>query len=110
MCRPQGLTTDDARLVMERLLQILSSCPRCWRRTGYIMFSVCGALVLLGLRLGKRVERIELKTGVVVDLDKVLEAIPLPIPTSAGGIALAAFGALIGIAMAVWGKQAQKYM
>ena len=74
------------------------------------MFSVCGTLVLLGLRLMKRVERIEHKTGVVVDLDKIVEAIPVPIQTTAGGIALAAFGAMVGIAMAIWGKHAQKYM
>lgn len=95
---------------MELLLRILFWCPRCWRGTGYIVFSVCGTLVLLGLRLMKRVERIELRTGVVIDLGKAFEAIPLPIPTSAGGIALAAFGAMIGVTMVLWGRQAQKYM
>lgn len=74
------------------------------------MFTVSGTLLLLGLRLMKRVGRIEHKTEVIVNLDKIVEAIPLPIPTTAGGIVLAAFGAMVGVAMAVWGKQAQKYM
>eukprot|EP01035_Chromulina_nebulosa_P037636 gene37636-50813_t len=95
---------------MELILQILFWCPRCWRRIGYILFTVCGMLALVSLRLATRVERIERKTGVVVDPDKVLEAIPLPIPSSAEGFALAVFGAMIGFAMAVWGKLAPKYM
>ena len=95
---------------MELLLQILFWCPRCWRNIGYLVFSACGTLALLGLRLMRRAERLELKAGVVIDLDKVFESLPLPIPTSANGVALAAFGAMIGIAMAVWGRQAQKYM
>lgn len=54
---------------MDFVLQILFWCPRCCRRAGYFMFSVCGTLVLLGLRLMKRVESTEHKTEVVVDLN-----------------------------------------
>lgn len=52
---------------MELLLQMLLCCSHFWRRAGYLMFSVCSTLVLLGLRLMNRVERIEHKTGVFVD-------------------------------------------
>ena len=53
-----------------------------------------------------RVERVERKTGVFIDLDKALES--LPIPTSAEGVTLAAFGAVLGLALAFAGKWAQK--
>lgn len=72
------------------------------------MFIICSAFALLGLRLASRVDRIERKTGVLVELDKALASIPLPIPTSAEGIALAAFGAILGAALAWAGKWAQK--
>lgn len=70
------------------------------------MFTVCGLLAIAGVRLQLRVERVERKTGVFIDLDKALES--LPIPTSAEGVALAAFGAVLGLALAFAGKWAQK--
>lgn len=70
---------------------------------------MCGLLALLGWRLASGVGRIERKTGVLVELDKVLVSIPLPIPTSAEGFALAIYGAMLGIALAQAGKWAQKH-
>lgn len=72
------------------------------------MFSASGLLMLLGLRLMRRVDRVEHRTGVVVDLGKVLDAIPLPIPLSPKGFALVAFCGVLGIALALAGKWAQK--
>lgn len=93
---------------MDYLLQMLFWCPKCWRNIGRVMFTVCGALALLGWRLASRVERIERKTGVLVELDKALASLQLPIPTSAEGIALAAFGAICGAGLAIAGKWADK--
>lgn len=73
------------------------------------MFTVCGGLALLGLRLISRVERVERKTGVVIDLAKAFDALPLPIPATPEGVALAVFGAALGVALALAGKWAQKY-
>ncbi|WP_404299791.1 hypothetical protein [Alicycliphilus denitrificans] len=91
---------------MEYFLQALFWCPSCWRSLGRAMFTVCGLLAIAGVRLQLRVERVERKTGVFIDLDKALES--LPIPTSAEGVALAAFGAVLGLALAFAGKWAQK--
>lgn len=72
------------------------------------MFSASGLLMLFGLRLVRRVDRVEHRTGVVVDLEKLLDAIPFPVPSSPDGFALAAFCAVLGIALALAGKWAQK--
>lgn len=72
------------------------------------MFTVCSAFALLGWRLVSRVDRIERKTGVLVELDKALASVPLPIPTSSEGIALAVFGAMLGFALARVAKWADK--
>ena len=58
--------------------------------------------------MASRVDRIERKTGVLVELDKALAAVPLPIPTSAEGMALAIFGALLGAGLAMAGKWAAR--
>ena len=73
------------------------------------MFTVCCALAFLGWRLASRTDRIERKTGVLVELDKALASVPLPIPTSAEGIALAVYGTILGVALAQAGKWAQKH-
>lgn len=93
---------------MEILIQVLFWCPRCWRFIGYWMFSASGLLMLLGLRLMRRVDRVEHRTGMVVDLGKVLDAVPFPVPSSPEGFALAAFCAVLGVALALAGKWAQK--
>lgn len=93
---------------MDYLMQLLVWCPRCWRNIGRLMFTVCSALALLGWRLASRVDRIEHRTGVLVDLDKVLASIPLPIPTTVAGIALAVLGAVIGLMLALFGRWAEK--
>ena len=72
------------------------------------MFSASGLLMLLGLRLMRRVDRVEHGTGMVVDLGKVLDAVPFPVPSSPEGFALAAFCAVLGVALALAGKWAQK--
>lgn len=94
---------------MSYLLQLLFWCPKCWRSIGYWMFTFSGLLLLLGWRLSSRMDRIESRTGVVVDLDKLLAAIPLPIPASGGGFALATFGMLLGLALALAGKWARRF-
>lgn len=45
----------------------------------------------------------------VLDLDKLIDAIPLPIPSSPEGFALAALGAGLGIALTLAGKWASKF-
>lgn len=91
------------------VLQMLSACPKCWRNIGYWLFTFSGAMLLLGWRLSNRVERIEGRTGVVIDLDKLLAALPLPIPASPEGFSLALFGVLLGLMMAAAGRWAQRF-
>ena len=69
------------------------------------MFTVCGALAILGLRLQLRVDRVERKTGIVIGLEKIFDSLPLPIPPSPEGVALAVAGALVGIALALVGRE-----
>lgn len=94
---------------MSHLLQLLLWCPKCWRGIGYWMFTISGLLLLLGWRLSNRLDRIESRTGVVIDLDTILAAIPLPVPASSGGFALAIFITLLGLMLALAGKWAQRF-
>lgn len=72
------------------------------------MFTACSAFALLGWRVVSRVDRIEHKTGVLVALDKAFASIPLPIPTTKAGVALAVAGAILGWGLARFGKWAEK--
>ena len=72
------------------------------------MFTVCSALALIGWQLASRVDRVERKTGVLVELDKVLASVPLPIPTTTVGIAVAILGAGTGLVLVKFGKWAEK--
>lgn len=94
---------------MSRLLQMLFWCPKCWRSIGYLILSLSGSMLILGWQLSNRVDRIENRTGVVIDFDKMLAAIPLPIPASSAGFALAIFGVLLGLTLMVVGKQMERY-
>lgn len=93
---------------MNWLLQMLFWCPKCWRSIGYLLLSLSGSMLWLGWRLANRTERIEGKTGIVIDLDKVLASVPLPIPASSGEFALAISGVLLGLTFAMAGKWAQR--
>ena len=93
---------------MDFILQLLLWCPKCWRKIGYFLFSACTTLALLGWQLVRRMDRVEHRTGVVVDVGKVLDSLPLPIPSTPAGFALAAFGAMLGLVVAAAGKWAQK--
>jgi hypothetical protein len=53
--------------------------------------------------------RLEDKTGVVIDLHTVLASIPLPIPASIAGFALAIAGTLLGLLLVWAGRWAQRY-
>ncbi|RYF60101.1 MAG: hypothetical protein EOO27_07025 [Comamonadaceae bacterium] len=93
---------------MEFLFQILFWCPRCWRRLGSALFLACALLLLRGFMLAGRVERAEARSGVNIDLGKVLEALPFPLPVTPAGFALAGFGAVLGFALARAGRWAEK--
>lgn len=94
---------------MSYLLQALFVCPKCWRVLGYWIFVFSVSMLLMGWRLTRKLERIESKTAVVVDFDKVLGAIPLPVPTTGAGFALAIAGALFGILLAMSARWAQRF-
>jgi hypothetical protein len=94
---------------MNYVLQLLFWCPKCWRAIGYWMFTFSGLMLLLGWRLSKKADRIENRTAVVIDLDKVLADLLLPIPVSPEGFALFVVGAFAGLALAVAGKLAQRF-
>ena len=93
---------------MDLLLQALFWCPKCWRKMGYIVFSACTTLMLLGWQLVRRMDRVEHRTGVVIDVGKMLESLPLPIPSTPGGFALAAVSAVLGLVVARAGRWADK--
>lgn len=65
--------------------------------------------MLLGWQLVRRMDRAEHRTGVVIDVGKMLESLPLPIPSTPEGFALAAFGAALGLVVAWAGKWASKF-
>lgn len=94
---------------MELILHALFWCPKCWRTVGVWLFTTSGALMLLGWRLAGRVDRIEGRTGIVVDLDKALARLPLPVPTTPEGFAFAALCGVLGVSLALAGKWAQRY-
>lgn len=93
---------------METLLRILFWCPRCWQQVGIWLFNFCGVMLLISWRLAGRVERVQRKTGAVVDLDQILSSVPLPIPTTAEGFALTVLGMVTGVCLALLGKWARK--
>jgi hypothetical protein len=93
---------------MEFFIQALFWCPRCWRAVGYLMFTACSALALMSYRLLTMAERVERKKGVVLNIDQIIAAIPLPIPTTPGGFALVLLGAVLGFGIAQAGRWAQK--
>ncbi|MDP3346578.1 MAG: hypothetical protein Q8S96_19285 [Hydrogenophaga sp.] len=45
----------------------------------------------------------------MIDFDAILATIPLPIPSSSGGFALAIFGVLLGLTLAMAGRWAQRF-
>lgn len=100
---------ESPRHSMSLLLDLLLRCPKCWRSVGYWLFTISGSLLLLGWRLSNRVDRVEGRTGVVIDFDAILATIPLPIPSSSGGFALAIFGVLLGLTLAMAGRWAQRF-
>jgi len=66
-------------------------------------------MLLLGWRLANRVDRVESRSTLVIDFDKVLAAIPLPIPASSEAFAIAIFGTLLGLMLAMAGRWAQRF-
>lgn len=93
---------------MNLVLQLLFACPRCWVVLGGTLSSACAVLVLLGWRLGKRVERVEAVSGVQIDLGSIIAALPLPVPVTASGMFLAALGVVGGLVLAAFGRWAAK--
>lgn len=93
---------------MEFFIQALFWCPRCWRVVGSVMFIACSGLAFMSYRLLRMAERVERKSGVVVNIDQIIAAIPLPIPTTSGTFVLALFGAALGLGIACASHWAQK--
>lgn len=92
---------------MDYLLQALFACPRCWRFVGRLVFAVCTGLALLGLRLALRTGRVEERTGIHIDLSQALDALPIPVPTTANEFALTLFCAGLGFSLARLGRWAE---
>lgn len=93
---------------MDYLIRLLCWAPRFWHILGYVMFTVCGLVMLLSLRLMSGAGRVERKTGAVVDLGKLLDAIPFPVPGTPEGFALVLFGAVLGVGLAMAAKWARQ--
>lgn len=73
-----------------------------------MVFIVSSTLALLGLRAMTKFGRLEVKTGVVVDLGKVFDALPFPVPTTTSDFALTVTIAFLGFMLARAGKWAER--
>lgn len=93
---------------MDLILRLLCACPICWRVAGYVIFTGSSASLFLALGILLRTERAERKTGVLLDVEKLFEAIPLPVPSSPEEAAFAAGIAVVGAGVAWAGKWAQQ--
>lgn len=93
---------------MDYLLQILFWCPRCWRSIGRLMFIAGTILALTGWRLSRRVERVEDRSGINIDLSQIVDAIPLPVPSTSGEFALTIGVAALGFVLARLGRWAER--
>eukprot|EP00952_Eustigmatos_sp_NYUAD-ZCMA_P009158 37878-Eustigmatos_ZCMA.PRE.1 len=94
---------------MEIVLRLLLACPRCWTALGSVLASVSAAVLFLGWRLAKKSDRLEVATGVVIDWGSVLAALPLPVPTTGPGFALAASCAALGLFLGYLGRWASRF-
>ncbi len=94
---------------MELLLRMLLACPKCWVKTGVFISGACLSLLLLGSRIGRRMERLEERSGVLIDVDQIIAALPLPIPVTDGQLMLAGLGIVVGIVIAGLGRWAAKF-
>ncbi|MDH4417690.1 MAG: hypothetical protein QE485_10730 [Acidovorax sp.] len=93
---------------MDYVIRLLCWAPRFWHFAGYMLATTCGVLMALSWNLAEGAGKVERKTGVVVDLGRLLDAIPLPVPGTPEGFALASFGAVLGVGLALAGKWARK--
>lgn len=94
---------------MEFVLRLLIACPRCWTASGGMLASVSAAVFFLGWRLSKKSDRLEGATGMVIDWGSVLASLPVPIPTTGPGFALAAMCTVLGFYVAYLGRWASKF-
>ena len=94
---------------MYLLLRMLFACPKCWIKVGLFLSGFCSTLFLLGLSLARRVDRIEERAGISVNLEALFSALPLPIPVTAAGFVLAGCGVCVGLYIAYLGRWASKY-
>lgn len=94
---------------MELLLRILLACPKCWVKIGIFISGTCFSLFLVGVRLGRRIERLEERSGVLIDVDTLLASLPLPIPATTGQLILTSVGIVIGLLLAYLGKWASRF-
>lgn len=96
---------------MDYLVMFIVRHAKFWRLTGQLLQWTALGLILIGLRLSRRVERAELKAGFpVVDVDKVLAVLPMPIPTTTEGFVLFGLIAVSGFAMQSAAKSLEKQM
>ena len=94
---------------MDYLVMFIVRHAKFWRYTGHFVLWTSLSLILIGLRLSRRIDRVELKTGFpVVDLDKVLASLPLPIPTTTEGFMLFGLIAASGFVMKSAAKSLEK--
>lgn len=93
----------------ELLLRMLLACPKCWVTTGAFISGACLSLLLLGLRIGRRMERLEERSGALIDVDQIIAALPLPIPATTSQLVLTGVGIIIGLLLSYMGKWASRF-
>lgn len=77
---------------MEFLLQIIFSCPKCWRVVASGLGALCSTWFIVSLAVGRRFDRLEARSGLALP-SQVLDA--LPFATTGLGLALLAIGAVV---------------
>lgn len=91
---------------MEMLIQILLACPKCWRVAGKLVTSVCAGWFLISLTLMRRLERAEVRFGVLPP-DQVLDVLPLA--TTGWGFAALGGGCAFGLYLVWLGRWLERY-
>lgn len=91
---------------MEMLLQILLTCPKCWRVAGQLLASVCAGWFLASLALMRRLDRAEGRFGMVLP-EQMLEVLPLA--TTGWGLAALALGCAAGLSLAWCGRWLERH-
>lgn len=93
---------------MDFLLVAVIRYPLLFRFAGWLCFVAGSIPCLLGLALGRRLARVERRTGLELHLENLVAAIPFPVATSLGEYVIYGGLALCGVAVNLSVKSLQR--